>query len=227
MSDQDLYDQKNNTSLRGKLYKQLREDILAGKYADHEELRENTIAKEYGVSRTPVREAIRKLELEGLVVTIPNKGAYVKAIDKKDIDDIYAIRALLEGLCAKWATEHISDKQLEQLEEILYITKYHIDKGHYDRVYEYDGELHNILYAASNSSILEHVLHDFHQYVQRARRHALTSPERVIKTYEEHLAIVTAIKEKDAGNAARLAKEHVRNVVANLETLDIENVIKK
>ena len=75
-------------SLRGRVFRHLREDILNGVYKDHEELREVTIGEELGVSRTPVREALRQLELEGLVTIIPNKGAYVTAITRKDVKDI-------------------------------------------------------------------------------------------------------------------------------------------
>ena len=121
MEDNDLY------SLRGRVFKKLRTDILSGKYKNNEELRENTIAREYGVSRTPVREAIRQLELEGLVSTVPNKGAYVNSIKRKDVEDIYAIRSLLEGLCARWAAENITKEQLDGLEEILYMTRFHLE----------------------------------------------------------------------------------------------------
>ena len=112
-------------SLRGQVYHKLREDILAGRYQDHEELREMAISEELGVSRTPVREAFRQLELEGLLTVIPNKGAYVNCITVKDVEDIYAMRGLLEGLCAKWATEHITAKQTEQLEEVIYLSRFH------------------------------------------------------------------------------------------------------
>ena len=88
-------------SLRGKVFQRLREDILNGVYQEHEELREITIGEELGVSRTPVREALRQLELEGLVTIIPNKGAYVTGITAKDVEDIYKIRSQLEGLCAR------------------------------------------------------------------------------------------------------------------------------
>ena len=106
-------------SLRGRVFRHLREDILNGVYKDHEELREVTIGEELGVSRTPVREALRQLELEGLVTIIPNKGAYVTAITRKDVKDIYKIRSQLEGLCANWATKYITDAQIEELEEEL------------------------------------------------------------------------------------------------------------
>ena len=95
-------------SLRGKVFQKVREDILSGVYKEHEELRETVLSKKLGVSRTPVREALRQLELEGLVTMIPNKGAYVTGISPKDVYDIYRIRSVLEGLCARWATEHIT-----------------------------------------------------------------------------------------------------------------------
>ena len=113
MNDNDQY------SLRGRVFNKLREDILAGNYEENCELKEAAISKELGVSRTPVREALRQLELEGLVSIIPNKGAYVKGITAKDIYDIYVMRSYLEGLCARWACEHITLEQLEELEEIV------------------------------------------------------------------------------------------------------------
>ena len=94
-------------SLGGHVFQKIREGILNGKYKENDELRENTIGKELGVSRTPVREALRQLELEGLVAIVPNRGAYVTGISRKDIWDIYVMRSMLEGLCARWAAENI------------------------------------------------------------------------------------------------------------------------
>ena len=102
-------------SLRGRVFEKLREDILSGVYKDCDELREITIGEEMGVSRTPVREALRQLELEGLVKIIPNKGAYVTGITPKDVQDIYMIRSILEGMCARWATEHITPEQIARM----------------------------------------------------------------------------------------------------------------
>ena len=115
-------------SLGGKVFQRIREDILKGKYKEHEELRENTIGKELGVSRTPVREALRQLELEGLVSIIPNKGAYVTGISPKDVKDIYMIRSMLEGLCARWATENITEEQMEELEETILLSEFHMKR---------------------------------------------------------------------------------------------------
>ena len=88
-------------SLSGRVFHTIRENILSGKYKCDEELKEKTLGDELGVSRTPVREALRQLELEGLVRIIPNRGAFVEGITKEDVKDIYEIRARLEGLCTK------------------------------------------------------------------------------------------------------------------------------
>lgn len=210
MEDNDLY------SLRGRVFKKLRTDILSGKYKNNEELRENTIAKEYGVSRTPVREAIRQLELEGLVTTVPNKGAYVNSIKRKDVEDIYAIRALLEGLCARWAAEHITGEQLEAIEEILYMTRFHLEHEHYNQLYEYDGKFHEALYGACDSPILNHLLKDFHEYIQNVRKRALKDKQRAAQCQEEHEAILAAIKAKEPDEAARLATLHIQKAAENI-----------
>ena len=85
-----------------------------------------------GVSRTPVREALRQLELEGLVHIIPNKGAFVENVTLKDIKDIYEIRSLLEGLCARWAANNITKEQLEELEETVFLSDFHFSKENWE-----------------------------------------------------------------------------------------------
>ncbi len=210
MEDNDLY------SLRGRVFKKLRTDILSGKYKNNEELRENTIAREYGVSRTPVREAIRQLELEGLVSTVPNKGAYVNSIKRKDVEDIYAIRSLLEGLCARWAAENITKEQLDGLEEILYMTRFHLEHEHFEQLYEYDGKFHEALYNACNSPILNHLLKDFHEYIQNVRKRALKDMDRAVQCQEEHEAILEAIKAGEPERAAELAGLHIQRAAENI-----------
>ena len=206
-------------SLRGRVFQRIREEILTGKYKEQEELREITIGEELGVSRTPVREALRQLELEGLVKIVPNKGAYVTGISKKDVHDIYIIRSMLEGLCAKWATEHITEDQLEELEEIILLSEFHSQKSSQEKskqVSELDGKFHKVLYQASNSRILEHVLSDFHKYVQTARKTSIEEKDRVKKSITEHREILSAIKDKDAGKAEELANAHILKVMKNL-----------
>lgn len=203
-------------SLRGRIFQKLREDILSGKYAEHEELKEVAIGEEMGVSRTPVREAFRQLELEGLIQIIPNKGAYVTGITEKDVKDIYMIRSRLEGLCARWATDNITKDQLDELEECVYLAKFHASKGHMDQIPEQDNRFHEILYEACNSKILEHQLRDFHAYVLRVRKKTLANVERSMASNEEHEKIMLAIKAHDADEAERLADMHVVNAYENM-----------
>ena len=209
-----------DNSLGSRVFQRLREDILSGKYKEHDELRENTLGKELGVSRTPVREALRQLELEGLVTIIPNKGAYVTGISSKDIRDIYILRSMLEGLCARWATEHITEEQLDELEEVILLSEFHMKKvsgNNADQVTDLDGKFHKILYEASDSRILSHVLMDFHKYVQQARRNSVVSEERARKSIREHKQILRAIRDNDADLAEQLANEHILHVMQNLK----------
>ncbi len=203
-------------SLRGRVFHKIREDILSGKYKENEELKEVAIGEELGVSRTPVREAFRQLELEGLIQIIPNKGAYVTGITVKDVEDIYMIRSKLEGLCARWATEHISEEQMEELEENIYLSEFHASKGHSEQIAELDNRFHEILYEACNSKMLEHQLRDFHEYVLRVRRKTLSQDKRSTASTHEHRLLMEAIKAKNADEAERLANIHIVNAYANM-----------
>lgn len=209
-----------NASLRAMVFQKLRDDILSGEYEEHEELHEQKLAKSMGVSRTPVREAIRQLALEGLVELVPNKGAYVTGIGEKDVHDIYLVRSLLEGLCARWATENITDEQIEEMEEILLLSEFHLRKKNSEKmeqVSEMDGKFHEVLYKASNSRILERTLSDFHKYVKLARKISVGSKNRAEKSISEHRGILEAIKNRDADLAEKLAHEHIMAVMKNLD----------
>ena len=213
-------------SLRGRDFNKLREDILSGKYQDHEELKEVAIGEELGVSRTPVREAFRQLELEGLIQIVPNKGAYVTGITAKDVKDIYMIRSSLEGMCARLATENITEEQLEELEENVYLASFHASKGHMEQMTELDNRFHHILYEACDSKMLEKLLQDFHQYVMRIRKKTLSTKERGIASNEEHRQIMEAIKAKNPDEAQRLANMHMNNAYDNMVKNGLYDIYK-
>lgn len=203
-------------SLRGRVFTRIRDDILSGKYKENEELKEVAIGEELGVSRTPVREAFRQLELEGLIQIVPNKGAYVTGITIDDVKDIYMIRSKLEGLCASWACDYITDEQLEEMEENIYLAKFHAEKGHFEQMAELDSRFHELLYEACNSKMLKHLLVDFHQYVQRVRKKTLSTTERSLACNSEHQMIMEAIKNKNHEEAERLATVHINNAYNNM-----------
>ena len=214
-------------SLRGKVFEKLRNDILRGKYKKGDELVECTIGKEMGVSRTPVREAIRQLELEGLVQLIPNKGAFVSGISSKDVMDMYLIRAKLEGLCASMAAEHVTEVQLEKMEEAIILSDYHAEKGNFEQVCQQDGEFHKLLYEASKSKILAHTLIDFHQYLQRVRMASVRQRKRTQPSTQEHREILEAIRKQDAKAADKAAYQHIINTIENLKSFDLDEVLKE
>ncbi len=205
---------RDKYSLRGKVFESIREDILSGRYEQNTELKETAIGAELGVSRTPVREALRQLELEGLVSIIPNRGAYVNMITAKDVQDIYVIRSMLEGLCARWATEHITREQLDNLEETLCLTEYHTEKKNYDKLYE-----------AGGSRILNHVLSEFHDYVKMVRKATISTSSRSVTSTEEHRAIFEAIRYQDADRAEALAKDHVKHTIESIRAYGLDKIL--
>ena len=173
-------------------------------------------AKNWGCRVRLSWEAFRQLELEGLIHIVPNKGAYVTGITSKDVRDIYMIRAQLEGLCAKWATEHISDAQMQEMEENVYLAEFHAAKGHTEQIASLDNRFHEIMYEACASKMLEHSLKDFHQYVYRIRKQTLAQGARSSASNDEHRKIMEAIKEKDGERACELAKIHMLNAYDNI-----------
>lgn len=217
---------EDNYSLGSRVFHKIRKGILSGKYAANEELKEKNIGDELGVSRTPVREALRQLELEGLVSIIPNKGAYVVGLSQKDIRDIYEMRSLLEGLCAKWAAVNVTEEQLNELEENIFLSEFHAGKQNWEQMVELDNRFHEILYLASGSKELKHILTDYHQYVQRVRKVTLAEAKRVQESTEEHKVIVEALKKHDPEKAEEAATIHIRNTVSNMDKIGWDNLIK-
>lgn len=207
---------EDNHSLGGKVFNRLKSAILSGEYPDGAELREIIIAERLGVSRTPVREAIRQLEKEGLVEIYPNRRAHVKGITFKDVEDIYLIRSRLEGLCAELAVQKITEEQLNQLDEIICLSKFYEEKNDSEHLVKMDGQFHEVLYASCGSHMLEQQLKSLHQFVRTARLYSWKRRERTRKSLEEHEEILNAIRRKDAKMADQLAKEHILNAIESI-----------
>lgn len=210
-------------SLSGKVFRTLRDGILTGKYKEGDELREVTIGKELGVSRTPVREALRQLELEGLVTIVPNKGTYVNGISAEDVRDIYMIRIRLEGLAARLAAKRVSQEQIDEMEEMLLLSEFYRKKGMTEQLAQLDGKFHVILYEACGSRMLKHLLTDFHRYVEMARKCSIRTENRAEKSIGEHMKILEAMKQRDEDQAEKLMEEHIRHVVQHLRLDEIGN----
>lgn len=211
----------NYKPLREIVFETLREAIISAVLKPGERLMEIQMAEEMGVSRTPVREAIRKLELEGFVVMVPRKGAYVAGISIKDIADVFEIRAAMEGLAAGLAAERITEEELEQLERILVKIGECVQNNDLEKLIEVDTEFHDTLYKACRNERLVQIVSNLREQIQRARTASLSTPGRSKYALEEHKKIVEAVSERNVELAQMLAREHIEN--AENAMLDVLN----
>ncbi|HBF37760.1 MAG TPA: GntR family transcriptional regulator, partial [Firmicutes bacterium] len=150
-----------------------------------------------------------KLELEGLVVMIPRKGAYVAGMSTKDIADVFEIRGALEGLAAELASERATDDDLERMERYLVKISEEIDTGDLSKVVETDTDFHTLIYEASRNARLSQIINNLREQIQRFRTTSLSYPGRMKKALEEHRKIVEAISSRDGELARKLAQEHI------------------
>ncbi|HHW03562.1 MAG TPA: GntR family transcriptional regulator [Thermoanaerobacterales bacterium] len=212
----------NYKPLRDVVFGALREAIITGELKPGERLMEVQLAEEMGVSRTPVREAIRKLELEGLVVMIPRKGAYVAGLSLKDAADVFEIRESLEGLAAALAAERITDEELEAMEKILTEISSASEKDDVETIIKKDAEFHQILFAATRNDRLAQIINNLKEQIDRFRVQSFTNPDRIKSILQEHRRIVDALKDGDADRAEKLAKDHIEKVENN-----VMNILRK
>ena len=214
-------------SLSGKVFERLEGDILNGRYRPGDSFTESRVAQELGVSRTPVREAIRQLELEGLVDYVPNKGATVMGLSEEDIRDIGEIRTKIEGIAARRATSMITEAQLSELRGILALEAFHTERGDTEPLTRLDSRFHEIIFLASGSRLLNRTLRSFHHYIQRARSLSMKAMDRAEKTLGEHRAILVALEEKDQDRAETLMVHHVRNATRSMNRLTEKHAPKR
>ncbi len=201
----------NYKPLREMVFESLREAIIQGRLKPGERLMEIQLADEMGVSRTPIREAIRKLELEGFVVMVPRKGAYVAGISVKDIVDVFEVRAALEALAAGLAAERITPDELEELERSLVVISEVSSKEDIDAIVETDTSFHELIYRASRNERLFQIVIHLKEQIQRFRTTSLSQPGRSKDALEEHRKMVEAISDRNIELAQALAREHIEN----------------
>ena len=193
--------------LREVVSETLRQAIQDGVLKPGERLMEIPLAEELGVSRTPIREAIRKLELEGFVVMVPRRGTYVANISLKDITQVFEIRSALEELAA----ERITEEEIETLERMLVEIGDHMENKNMESVVAADVEFHEVLYRASRNERLADIVHNLREQTYRFRSFSMNQPGRLRKTWEEHRLLVEAIASHNAVQARKLARIHMEH----------------
>ena len=197
--------------LRDIVFNTLRKAILKGELEPGERLMEKQLAEKMGVSRTPIREAIRKLELEGLVIMIPRKGAEVAMITEQDIKDVLEVRAALESLAVKLACQRM-DKQ--STNELLAINDAFIGAARrkdVETVIKKDVEFHDAIYDATKNKKLTAMINNLQEQIYRFRVEYIRQMDDFSTLVEEHEEIVNAIVNQDSTTAQDIATRHIEN----------------
>ena len=197
--------------LREVVSEAIREAIISGVLKPGERIMEIQLAEELGVSRTPVREALRKLELEGFVVMIPRRGTYVADLSIKDVNEVFEIRKALDSLAAGLAAERITDEELEELERLLVDIAKSIENHDWDKIVEIDSQFHAVLYRASRNNRLVGIISNLQEQFTRFRSVSMKHTGRIRNTLEEHRRIVEAIAQRNVELAQMLSVEHMEN----------------
>ncbi len=197
--------------LRDVVCEALRAAIQSGELPPGERLMEIPLAEELGVSRTPIREAIRKLEQEGFVVMIPRRGTYVADITLKDINQVFEIRSSLEELAASLASERITPDELEELERHLVSINDYMENRDFDKIVAADIAFHEVLYSASRNDRLIEIIHNLREQTFRFRSVSMNQPGRLAKTWEEHRLLVEALADHNPQQARRIARIHMEH----------------
>ncbi|RKD34160.1 GntR family transcriptional regulator [Thermohalobacter berrensis] len=207
---------KDTISLSTKIFNFLRDSILDGKYKQGDKLVEIKLAKELGVSRTPVREGLKQLELEGLVENIPNKGVIVKGISEQDISDILTIRLAIEGIAAQWAVERMTNEDFKELKEIYELMEFYTYyKKDVEKILELNTEFHELIYKASKSRYLEYILKGFQRYMKGVRKKSLNTEGRLEEALNEHKEILKAFEERNPKKAKEVLEKHITKLKEN------------
>lgn len=196
-------------SLEEKVYHELEEEILTGKLKRGEALTEISLSKRLGVSRTPVRSAIRRLTEDGLIETVANRGSVVVGITEADMIDIYRVRVRLEGLASKLAAECISKEGLDTLTEAVELAEFYISKKDTEKLKELDSVFHETVYKEANNRWLARTLSELHKKIRTYRKLSLTVPGRLEASVAEHRKILDAIARGDSAEADRLTSLHI------------------
>ncbi|MDP4126516.1 MAG: GntR family transcriptional regulator [Bacillota bacterium] len=197
--------------IRDSVFSILRNAILERKLEPGQRLVERDIAEQLGVSRTPVREAIRKLELEKLVTHIPRKGVVVSGFSKDDIIEILLIRTSLEALICSIAATKIKSKEVERLEALAKeISDEHVN-GNFKKSNQLNDKFHEIIYRSAESPRVYNLFNTLREYITKFTQVAYSKPGRPEEVWTEHNEIIEALRNHDCSSAEAAAKRHVEN----------------
>lgn len=205
----DMLQDKLNQPLSAGLYSDLQGDILSGEIPSGSKLTEQSVCKRYGVSRTPVREAFRQLEADGLIENIPNRGAFVTGLSNRDISDLFDLRTLFEIQAVEWAIKRMSDEDMAVLKETLDFMEFYTLKDDVEKVLSFNSRFHGILYAGTHNRMIEKTLYIYQVYLKHSAPHRTYSGDDLLKILEEHKAIYDAIESRNTAAGRKAMEQHM------------------
>ena len=197
--------------LRNVVFNTLRDAILRGELTPGERLMEIPLAHKLGVSRTPVREAIRMLENEGLAITYPRRGAQVARMSEKDLDDVLEIRKVLDTLAVSLACDNMTDDDILKLEQAVEGFEDAIKGNDIRLIVERDEQIHNVIYECSQNPRLRTILNNLKEQMYRFRFEYVKEPSSYPTLIKEHREMLCALRAKNKEQAIRLTKTHLVN----------------
>jgi DNA-binding GntR family transcriptional regulator len=190
-------------------YDTLKEAIIKGTLVQGQKLIETQLSGQMNVSRVPVREAMKKLERDGLVEKTDKRGFVVRTISKEEIGETFGIRALLESYAALLATERVDDGLIRRLEESIDTYKQVLETGDTDKLMQLNTQFHEIIYKASGSQKLYGLINNFRDFIYRYRRPLLNCPDFARLSLSDHEEMVAAMRERDQEKVEQLVKRHI------------------
>ena len=202
--------------LRDVVFNTLRQAILRGELKPGERLMEIQLANKLGVSRTPIREALRKLELEGLVNMVPRKGAEVADITEKSLRDVLEVRKALEELSVQLACEKITEEEIEELKRVAERFKDTLNDQDVTKIAEADVAFHDVIYTATDNQKLCLLLNNLREQMYRYRVEYLKKEEAYPQLIAEHEELIDNISKRNKEEATRIMCEHIDNQVATV-----------
>ncbi len=204
------------TSLSEEIFLRLQEDIINGTYPRGALFSENALVEKLGVSRTPIREALHRLQEEHLI-DLGKKGIMILGVTVEDLIDIYEIRVRIEGLAAAFCAVRASDEDLEQLTDAIRLQEYYVGLHDADHIKSFDSTFHEAIYRLSGSAVLRDILLPLHKKVQKYRKASVESDSRAVKSLEEHKEIYNAILQHDPLRAEEAMRRHVQNAKTHIQ----------
>ncbi|MBU2234398.1 MAG: GntR family transcriptional regulator [Proteobacteria bacterium] len=214
---------KNGISVREKTYDYLKSNILSGRFVPGERLAEEHLAKELGVSRTPVREALHKLEQDGLIEPLESRGFCIPKDSEEEIEDLFELRTVLEGYTLKIICERITDEQIGRLEEIIDKAEVSLRRKRIDEVFQWNTEFHDILYGmVADKRRFYNLIVNIRKYVLRYRKDTLQYLGAAKRTIDGHRQILLALKLKDPDLCERVMRAHIREAKDDALQTNIE-----